>query len=199
MSRGIAAPVRRVMTRRRELLSGSNCAGGALAWARSAVDPQLALCGATSNYNIVERGDATTANTTNIAAGSTLSNNREPLVDNGGTIAPAASSGRAIDIGATVAGFGLAISNTSTSDITVVNNGTVVTLTCGRSHAGGLHGAGEPPTRSSVACCRRQRLRAGIPLWHASTVAHENTLTYENTITHKNPYRTPIPLHTHIP
>src|SRR5262245_35912782 len=111
-SRGLAASVRRVMTRRRDLLSGSASAGGALALAPIATDPQLAL------------------NTTTIDARAALSSEREQPSNNGGAITAAASSGSMVDIAATVTGFGFAITNTSASDVIVVRDGTV-TLTPG--------------------------------------------------------------------
>jgi hypothetical protein len=100
------------MTRRRDLLSRSVSADGALALALSATDPQLAL------------------NTTTIDARSALSSEREQPSSNGSAITPAVSSGSMVDIAATVTGFGFAITNTSASDVIVVRDGTV-TLTHG--------------------------------------------------------------------
>jgi Tfp pilus assembly protein FimT len=180
-SRGIAAPIRRGMTRRRELLSGSDRAGSALALARSAVDLQLAPCGVTSGPDAVACGHATAANSTGIDAGSALSNDREQLFDNGGASTPAASSRSAVNIGATVTGFGSANANTTGSDVIVVNGGSVTLTPSGRLDA--------LAARRRAVCTVPANLRLDLrlrgvgdsvsvpeyPFRHASTLTHENT------------------------
>ncbi len=128
-----AEPVR---SRRVSLLAGTAFAGGVFALIL-AVNPQTAAaaCAVTSLPNTVDCATTTTTNTTNTNAGAAASTDRQQNFTNGGVVNPGVT-GNTVNVGATVDGFGLAITSTTATDVNV-NNAGIVTNTAGSDPAAG--------------------------------------------------------------
>lgn len=121
---------------RRGLLACAVLATGIVAGLFGASRDALAACTVTAAPNVVTCTNTTTTNTTNTNAGTALSSDREQLFNAGGAVTATVSGGATID------GFGLALTNTQApvgaGDITFTNSGAVAVSSGNSPTHGGI-------------------------------------------------------------